>query len=117
MNGAAKAARASAEYERTAPAKRAAVREVLALAERQRSGGPTATLFDLYGQIETIIMRIEPERDEWLCGYAAALSCVVRGWGETGLAKEMMAADGLTFDDFNKAGVEEYDLEALKRAK
>jgi hypothetical protein len=57
------------------------------------------------------------ERDEWLCGYAAALSNLILTFGETTLASEMMIADGLKLDDFRKAGVEKYDLDAIKRAK
>jgi hypothetical protein len=56
-------------------------------------------------------------RDEWLCGYAAALANIIRYHGETTLAKMAMDSDGLTLKHFVQAGVERYDLVALKRAR
>jgi hypothetical protein len=56
------------------------------------------------------------KRDEWLCGYAAALATIIRTNREMGLARIAMVADGLTLDGFKKAGVEEYDLYSIKEA-
>lgn len=59
----------------------------------------------------------EKKVDAWLCGYAACLSNLIRTHGETGLAKVAMDSDGLTLAMFKRAGIEKYDLDALKRAR
>lgn len=55
--------------------------------------------------------------DPWMRGYAAALANIIRTNGETGLAKIAMDSDNLTFQDFVNAGVERYDLDALRKAR
>lgn len=59
----------------------------------------------------------KPKVDEWFCGYAAALSNIIRTYDETSLAKNAMVSDGLTLAMFKRAGVEKYDLDALKKAR
>lgn len=54
------------------------------------------------------------KRDEWLCGYAAAMSAVVRH-GDRSLAKVILISDGLTVESFRKAGAEDYDMQELAR--
>lgn len=55
-------------------------------------------------------------RDEWLCGYAAALASIVRLQDLRSVAKSTATADGLTLERFRRAGVEEFDMRELRKA-
>jgi hypothetical protein len=56
----------------------------------------------------------EPTRDEWLCGYAAALAAVVRLHHLPSTVADVLTADGITLEDLEDAGVEDFDLRQLK---
>jgi hypothetical protein len=53
---------------------------------------------------------------EWLRGYAAALGNVDRQHDQPGHVRDALVGDGLTVEDFEAAGVEEYDLAQIRKA-
>lgn len=55
-------------------------------------------------------------RDLFTCGYAAALAAVIRMYDQPTIVRNVMSGDGLTLKDFKKAGVEEFDLDILRKA-
>ncbi len=55
-------------------------------------------------------------RDEWLCGYAAALANVDRQHDQPQLVYSCMVGDGISVQMLVDAGVEEYDLDPIKKA-
>lgn len=61
--------------------------------------------------------RPHPRRDDWLCGYAAALAAIVRRPdGDLTLVRQTMISDGVTIENLRDAGVETYDLHPLRYA-
>lgn len=54
------------------------------------------------------------KRDEWICGYAAAIAGLIRD-GERSAIKNLLTGDGLKLENFKKAGVEDYDLDEIKK--
>lgn len=54
-------------------------------------------------------------RDEWLCGYAAALADLNRCFHHEGMVASTMQSGGITIERLRKGGVEAYDLDELKR--
>jgi hypothetical protein len=62
------------------------------------------------------VSRVKSGRDEWLCGYAAALSCIVRQHDEPGLVVSALVGDGITVTQLEAAGVESFDLDVIKKA-
>ncbi len=57
-----------------------------------------------------------PGRDDFLCGYAAALGAAWRLCHEDTIVAETLRADGLTLAHMKAAGVEKFDISALKKA-
>jgi len=57
-----------------------------------------------------------PSRDEWLCGYAAALGAVRRLYHHDSAVAGVLVADGLTVAHLLAAGVEKFDLDPIKAA-
>lgn len=55
-------------------------------------------------------------RDEWLCGYAAALASTYRNFHDRSLTTKTLQADGITLEQLRTAGAEERDLEQLAKA-
>lgn len=56
------------------------------------------------------------ERNEFVCGYAAALAALVRLRDMPTVARDIAQCDGLTLRNFKDAGVEEFDLCQIKKA-
>ena len=54
--------------------------------------------------------------DEWLQGYAAALSTVYRVTGINTAVEQALICDGLTLADLERAGADEFDLDGVRRA-
>jgi len=59
---------------------------------------------------------VKSARDEWLCGYAAALSCIVRQHDVPSIVVDALIGDGITIPQLKAARVESFDLEPIKRA-
>jgi hypothetical protein len=57
-----------------------------------------------------------PGRDEWLCGYAAALGAMRRLFHHDSSVASVLQADGLTVAHLQAAGVEKFDLDPIKAA-
>lgn len=59
------------------------------------------------------------KRDEWLCGYAAALANILRrpDQSDGDLVTHTMRSDGITIAHLEAGGVDSYDLEPLRRAE
>lgn len=56
------------------------------------------------------------KKDEWLCGYAAALGAVQRLFHENKIVVEVLKCDGLTIADLRNAGAEAFDMTAIEAA-
>jgi hypothetical protein len=56
-------------------------------------------------------------RDEWICGYAAALAVFVRMFHFSSSALSVMRGDNFTIEKFAKAGVEPFDLKELRKLR
>lgn len=57
------------------------------------------------------------DRDDWVCGYAAALAAIMRRPDHDDvLVKQTLIGDGITADMLREAGVEAYDLNPLLHA-
>lgn len=54
--------------------------------------------------------------DEFLCGFAAALSILQAGWHEHGLVCMVLHESGFEYDDLRRAGVGAYDLKLIRQA-
>ncbi len=55
-------------------------------------------------------------RDDFLCGYAAALGAVQRLFDEGKIVSEVLKCDGLTLAHLRAARVEAFDMRALRKA-
>ncbi len=55
----------------------------------------------------------EAKRDEWLCGYAAALGAMAR---HDASVRTVMTGDGITLAKLRAAGVEDFDMRDIERA-
>lgn len=57
------------------------------------------------------------KRDEWYCGYAAALAAILRRPdGDRDLVCQTMIGDGVSLGDLQRGGVEDYDLKPIRDA-
>ena len=56
-----------------------------------------------------------PKRDEWLCGYAAALAAAKRLHDDTSVVESVLVSDGITLARLKDAGVEEFDLCQIRK--
>lgn len=54
------------------------------------------------------------KRDEFICGFAAAVGTLAREHGSPSMAADIMHCNGLRLKDFKKAGVEEFDMKPLR---
>jgi hypothetical protein len=62
-------------------------------------------------------MRPEPlARDEWYAGYAAALASIWRNHHAGQDVRHALLNDGITIEHLRDAGVEKYDLDAIREA-
>lgn len=61
-------------------------------------------------------MGAKEERDEWMCGYAAAVAAVQRLYREHTIARQVMICDGVTPEKLEAAGVEEFDMKEIRKA-
>lgn len=59
--------------------------------------------------------KAQREPDAWLCGYAAALAAAWRNYHCDQTVTQTLVGDGLRIEDFEKGGVEEYDLSVLRK--
>jgi hypothetical protein len=68
----------------------------------------------------SVIMRRAPStqkiRDEWYAGYAAALASIWRNHHAGQDVHHAMVHDGITIEHLRDAGVEKYDLDAIREA-
>lgn len=53
----------------------------------------------------------KPDQGTWLAGYAAGLADAKRGGADI---ESLLSESGLTLQEFQDAGADEYDLEELK---
>lgn len=60
---------------------------------------------------------VAPGRDQWLAGYAAALSAVIRLHDKPEIVQSVLDGDGLDLAKLRAAGADRYDLAALRKAK
>ncbi len=58
----------------------------------------------------------KPVRDEWTCGYAAALGALSRLYCQPSMVDGLIKADGLSLAKFKVAGVEEFDMAEIRKA-
>ena len=56
------------------------------------------------------------KRDEFLCGYALALATGWRAHRDRCMVQHTMKGDGITIEMLEAAGVEAYDLAAIRAA-
>lgn len=56
------------------------------------------------------------EKNEFYCGYAAAIGALIRLHDEKTMAIDVMNCDGVTVSDLEKAGVEDFDLKPIREA-
>jgi hypothetical protein len=57
-----------------------------------------------------------PGRDQWLCGYAAALGAVARLHHADWIVVKILNSDNLTPVKLSAAGAEKYDLTPIRQA-
>ncbi len=57
----------------------------------------------------------ERQPDPWLCGYACALANVNRRFDRPTLIESTLQSDGITLAQLEAAGVEDYDLDELRK--
>jgi hypothetical protein len=55
-------------------------------------------------------------RDEWYVGYACALASIWRNHHAGQDVRDAMRHDGITLEHLRDAGVEKYDLDAIREA-
>ncbi len=59
----------------------------------------------------------KPKRgDDFMRGFAIALSILQFGWGEHGLVVMMLRESGLTYDDLRDGGADAHDLKLIRQA-
>jgi hypothetical protein len=56
------------------------------------------------------------KRNEWMCGYAAALRALAIDHGQVDLAAMIACEDHFSVEDFRQAGVDSGDLESFEAA-
>lgn len=54
--------------------------------------------------------------DVWLRGFAAALGALQRMHHRDSMVRDIMAGDGVTLADLERAGVAEFDLAPIRKA-
>ncbi len=54
--------------------------------------------------------------DDWLCGYAAALGAIRRLYQADTMVVQTLICDGLTIEQLEAAGAEQFDLDAIREA-
>lgn len=57
-----------------------------------------------------------PRSDEFVCGFAIALAELIRLHDEPTLARDVIDGNGYALNDFERAGVDRYDLIELRKA-
>ena len=63
-----------------------------------------------------ICARKDRQVDDWLCGFGTALAQIWRLHHDGQMVRHIMSANGLPLNLFESAGIDEFDMQALRAA-